>query len=68
MNDEAEFIEYMQIQGSTDLVTKTELITLMRDRGLSVSERTLTFYVTKGIIPKAARIGSRTGVYPVLRG
>lgn len=64
MSDEAEFIEYMEIQGSTDLITKTELLSEMRSRGLSVGERKLTFYISKGVIPKAARIGSRTGVYP----
>jgi|GEM_PF-763312 len=64
MSEEAEFIEYMQIQGSTDLITKTELLVEMRQRNLAISDRTLTFYITKGIIPKAARIGSRSGVYP----
>jgi DNA-binding transcriptional MerR regulator len=64
MGDEAEFIEFMEIQGSTELVSKTELLAAVRDRHLPVSERTLTYYITKGIIPKAARIGTRTGVYP----
>ncbi|MCC6227070.1 MAG: hypothetical protein IT195_11790 [Microthrixaceae bacterium] len=64
MTDETDFIEYMQIQGTTELITKTELLAEVRSRGLQISERTLTFYATKGIIPKAARIGTRTGVYP----
>lgn len=63
--EENGFLEYLQLQGSEpDLVTKSELIAAVRDRGYSIGERQLSFYVTEGIIPKSVRVGSRAGAYP----
>lgn len=59
------FLEYLQLQGSDpELVTKSELISVVRELGYSVSDRQLTFYVSEGLIPKSVRAGSRAGVYP----
>jgi DNA-binding transcriptional MerR regulator len=54
----------MELQGSTDLVTKTELLDAVRAHGLSISDRTLTYYMTEQIMPKAVRVGTRGGAYP----
>lgn len=62
--DEDGFMTYLQLQGSTDLVTKSELISEVRSIGNSVSDRQLTFYVSEGLIPKSVRVGTRAGVYP----
>lgn len=63
--EENGFLEYLQLQGSDpELVTKSELIAVVRGLGYSVSDRQLTFYVSEGLIPKSVRVGSRAGVYP----
>jgi DNA-binding transcriptional MerR regulator len=62
--DDGGFMEYLELQGSTDLVTKSELISEVRSSGNSVSDRQLTFYVSEGLIPKSVRVGTRAGVYP----
>ncbi len=54
----------MELQGSTDLMTKTELMEAIRDRGLSISDRTITYYMSERVLPKAVRVGSRAGAYP----
>lgn len=65
MSEDNGFLEYLQLQGPDPvLVTKSELIALVRKRGYSVSDRQLTFYVSEGLIPKSVRVGSRAGVYP----
>jgi DNA-binding transcriptional MerR regulator len=65
MDEENSFLEYLQLQGSNpELVTKSELVAAVRDRGYSLSDRQLTFYVSEGLIPKSVRVGSRAGAYP----
>lgn len=61
---DTEFLEYLQIQGSPDMLTKTELVEGVRARGETISDRTLTYYTSQGLIPKAVRVGSRSGAYP----
>lgn len=61
---DADFIEYLQVQGSPEMVTKTELIEGVRARGETISDRTLTYYTSQGLIPRAVRVGSRSGAYP----
>ena len=64
-NDEAlDAFALMELQGSADLVTKTELLDAIRSRQLSVSDRTVTYYMTEQILPKAIRVGNRSGAYP----
>jgi DNA-binding transcriptional MerR regulator len=61
------FLEYLQLQdGSPDMVTKSELISRIRERGFSLSNRQLTFYVTEGLVPHSVRIGTRVGAYPAI--
>ncbi|MEZ5409457.1 MAG: hypothetical protein R2761_15620 [Acidimicrobiales bacterium] len=57
-------IELLEIQGSTDLVTKADLMRAVRGTGRSISDRNLTFYGTLGLLPKALRVGARSGAYP----
>jgi DNA-binding transcriptional MerR regulator len=65
--EENGFLEYLQLQdGVPDLVTKSELITRVRESGYSLSDRQLTFYVTEGLIPRSVRVGSRAGAYPAI--
>ncbi|PZS09686.1 MAG: hypothetical protein DLM70_01340 [Chloroflexi bacterium] len=59
-----ELSDYLDLQNSTELVTKTELRQGLRDQGLSISDRNLTYYTSVGIIPSAVRFGSRGGAYP----
>jgi DNA-binding transcriptional MerR regulator len=63
--DENGFLEYLQLQGSDpELVTKSELLSAVRQRGYSVGDRQLTFYISEGLVPKSVRVGSRAGAYP----
>ena len=64
MSDHDVFLRYLEIQGDTDLLTKTELLEAVRGSGGRISERTLSYYTTQGLIPRAVRIGSRAGAYP----
>ena len=63
---ENDFLEYLQLDVGDEprLVTKSELLTQVRKRGGSISDRQLTFYVSEGIVPKSVRVGSRAGAYP----
>lgn len=59
------FMEFLELQDGTDLVTKTELLNEVREAGFKVSDRNLTYYMSSGLIPLSARLGSRSaGVYP----
>jgi DNA-binding transcriptional MerR regulator len=51
---------------SFDLISKTELIATIRERGLSVTDRTLTYYSSEGLIPPSIRVGARGAAYPFL--
>lgn len=63
--EENGFLEYLQLQGSEpDLVTKSDLLTEVRQHGYRIGERQLSFYVSEGILPKSVRVGSRAGAYP----
>ena len=62
--EDVEFVEYLKLQDNLDMCSKTELLEALRDWGAPVSARQLTTYVTEGLVPKSARVGSRSGVYP----
>ena len=63
------FLDYLHLQGSEpDLITKSELLGLVKKHGLGIGERQLAFYVSEGIIPKSVRVGSRAGAYPRVVG
>jgi DNA-binding transcriptional MerR regulator len=63
--EENGFLEYLQLQGSDpELITKSELLSAVRQRGYSVGDRQLTFYISEGLVPKSVRVGSRAGAYP----
>lgn len=59
-----DFAEYLEIQGTIDMVPKTELIRQLRASGRSISDRTLTYYISEEVLPRSARVGSRQGVFP----
>jgi DNA-binding transcriptional MerR regulator len=60
----AELTDYFELQVSTEMVTKTELRQGLRDQGLAISDRNLTYYSSIGLVPPAIRIGSRSAAYP----
>lgn len=61
------FLEYLELQGgSSDLVTKSELMSAVRAAGYRVSDRQLTFYVSEELLPRSVRVGSRAGAYPAI--
>lgn len=64
MSTTGELTEYLELQRSAEFVTKTELIEALRESGLSISSRNLTYYSSVGLIPAAIRIGGRAGAYP----
>ncbi|MGH9212439.1 MAG: hypothetical protein ACRD2C_17445 [Acidimicrobiales bacterium] len=64
MNDRRDALDYFDVQGSTEMVTRTELMQYIREAGEQISGRNLTFYSSEGLIPAAVRIGSRSGAYP----
>jgi DNA-binding transcriptional MerR regulator len=65
--DHSEFLEYLQLEGGEPrLITKSELLAEVRERGIPISDRQLTFYVSEGLLPRSVRVGSRAGAYPSL--
>lgn len=64
MNEGDDFMELMELQGTLDLVSKSELLDEVRRHGATISDRQLTSLVTEGLVPKSARIGTRGGAYP----
>jgi len=64
MNEGNDYMELLELQGNLELVTKSELLDLVRDHGGHISDRQLTSFMSEGLIPKSARIGSRGGAYP----
>jgi DNA-binding transcriptional MerR regulator len=64
MTELRDALEYFDLQGSTEMVTKTELTQYIRDCGEQISDRNITYYSSVGLIPSAVRIGSRGGAYP----
>ncbi|MGB8406106.1 MAG: hypothetical protein WCE30_18770 [Mycobacterium sp.] len=63
-HEENGFMEYLELQNGSDLVTKSELVSAVREAGFKLSDRQLTFYTSEGLIPLSVRAGSRVGVYP----
>jgi DNA-binding transcriptional MerR regulator len=59
-----ELVEYLDLQGSSDMVTKTELRQALRQVGLSISDRNMTYYTSLGLLPPPVRVGRRGGAYP----
>ncbi len=51
-------MELLSIQGNLDLITKTELIEWARRHDIPLTGRQITSYITEGLLPKTARIGS----------
>ena len=68
MQEGQDFLEYLELQDNLDMLTKSELLEHVRRTGGPISDRTLTFYVTEGLVPKSARVGSRGGAYPKVVG
>jgi len=60
----SELMEYLEMQDSTEMVTKTELRQALRGRGQTISDRNLTYYASIGLVPLAVRVGTRSGAYP----
>lgn len=60
------FMEFLELQDGTELVTKSELLSAVREAGFKLSDRQLTFYASEGLIPLSVRAGSRAGVYPAV--
>lgn len=63
-DDDSVFMELLEIQGTLDLVRKTDLIREVRRHGARITDRQLTTYVTEHLVPKSARIGTSGGAYP----
>jgi hypothetical protein len=66
MMEGTDFLEYLEIQDSLDMVTKSELLDEVRRQGGRISGRQLTTYTTERLIPRSVRVGSRAGAYPKL--
>lgn len=64
MNAQEEIATLFAAQGSSEMLTKTELIEAVRAEGGQISDRTLTYYHSKRVVPAAIRIGSRGAAYP----
>ncbi|MEA2901407.1 MAG: MerR family transcriptional regulator, copper efflux regulator [Actinomycetota bacterium] len=60
----AELTEYLDLQDSTEMVTKAEVRQALRDGGLTISDRNLVYYTSLGLVPPAVRVGNRAGTYP----
>lgn len=61
------FFEYLELQGGNGrLVTKSELLSGVRQAGFPLSPRKLTFYISAELVPQSVRAGSRAGVYPLI--
>lgn len=64
MTEFRDALGYFDVQGSTEMVTRTELMQYIRESGEQISDRNLTYYTSEGLVPPAVRIGSRSGAYP----
>src|SRR5262245_25722945 len=65
MDEGNDFLELLELQGTLEFVSKTELLDEVRKRSnRGLSERQLTSYVSEGLVPKLARIGTRGSAYP----
>jgi DNA-binding transcriptional MerR regulator len=61
---DVDVMAYLELQGNTDMITKSDLIQAVRSHGEQISDRNLTYYASVGLIPPAVRIGARGGAYP----
>lgn len=61
-----DFMIYLDLQGSPDMITKSEMLQFVRECGEKISDRSLTYYTSQGLVPRSVRIGSRAGAYPVI--
>jgi len=68
MTERSKFLAYLELQGSEELITKSDLIAYARDHGESISDRNISYYTAQRILPQAVRAGSRAGVYPGIVG
>lgn len=59
------FMELLDLQGDDVLISKSELLDKMRTSGRVLTDRTLTYYIEEGLIPKAARFG-RSAAFPAI--
>lgn len=66
MDEGNDFMELLELQGNLEMVTKSELLEKVRKQRQSISDRQLTSFMSEGLIPKSARIGSRGGAYPAI--
>lgn len=65
MNEsDQEVLDLLRMQDTPEMVTVSELLELVRKSDVPMSPRTLTYYVTEGLVPKSLRIGARAGAYP----
>jgi len=62
--EEQEVLELLKLQDSAELLTLREVQEELREQGVPISPRKLTYYVTEGVVPKSLRIGARAGAYP----
>jgi DNA-binding transcriptional MerR regulator len=68
MDHQLDALELLELQGSTDLITKAELKQYVRRQGGQISDRNIAYYSSIGLIPPAVRIGARGGAYPRIVG
>lgn len=59
-------VEFIELQGSDALITKTELLDEVRSRGLRISDRNLSYYQGQGLLPPSVRVGTRTAAFPAI--
>ncbi len=64
MSEESDFMELLQLQGTLDMVTKSDMLEWAKGEDLPVTQRQLTSLMADRLLPKTARIGSRGGAFP----
>jgi DNA-binding transcriptional MerR regulator len=62
--EDTDFLEYLEMQDSLDMVSKSDLLEKVREVGGRLTDRQLTTYISEVLVPKSARIGSRAGAFP----
>lgn len=64
--DSDAFLDLIRLQGHNQMVTKTELLHTLHERGVPVGSRALATFINERVVPKSARLGSRSGLFPAL--
>jgi DNA-binding transcriptional MerR regulator len=64
MSAATQLVELLELQGSTDLITKKELLDDVRSHRCRISERNLAYYTAQGLMASPIRLGQRNVVYP----